>query len=132
MLEVLPDHFPSLAKMKSAAGEQLYQFAMFGMTTPQLIDMKVIVGAIVVGVGSALAVGYVNGERNAVKLDVAIQRIEQSNREQAEFRTETRALMAQRSMEYLSIAERQARVEAILGALHPQAGMGGGNGGRKQ
>lgn len=110
-----------LAKAKEA----LYQFAMFGMTTPQLVDTKVVVTAIIIGVASAYTASYVNAERNAVKLDGTIQRLDQSNREQAEFRAEIRSVLSQRNGEYQAILERQARVEAVMQALHPQAGMGG-------
>jgi fructose-bisphosphate aldolase class 1 len=120
--------FSLLAKAK----DSLYQFAMFGMTTPQLVDTKVVVTAIIIGVASAYTASYVNAERNAVKLDGTIQRLDQSNREQAEFRAEIRAVMNQRNGEYQAILERQARVEAVMQALHPQSGMGGMSGnGRK-
>jgi phenylpropionate dioxygenase-like ring-hydroxylating dioxygenase large terminal subunit len=110
-----------LGKAKDAA----YHFALFGMTTPQLVDTKVVVTAIVIGVASAYTASYVNAERNAVRLDATISRLDQSNREQAEFRAEIRAVLAARNGEYQAILERQARVEAIMQALHPQGGMGG-------
>lgn len=110
-----------LAKFKDG----LYQFALFGMTTPQLLDTKVVITAIIIGVASAYTASYVNAERNAVRLDATIVRLDQSNREQAEFRAEIRAVLNQRNGEYQAILERQARVEAVMHALHPQAGMSG-------
>ena len=115
------DHIPMIEKAKDA----IYQFAMFGMTTSQLVDTKVVVTAIIIGVASAYTASYVNAERNAVKLDSTIARLDQSNREQAEFRAEIRLVLNQRNGEYQAILERQARVEAVMQALHPQSGMNG-------
>jgi len=124
MIDNTIEHFPTLSKMAANMKEGIYQFAMFGMTTPQIVDTKVVVTAIIIGVLSAYTASYVNGERNAAKLDATIQRLDQSNREQAEFRAEVRGLMRDRSVESASFGDRISRLEATLFALHPQTANG--------
>ena len=120
MIDNTVEHFPTLSKMVANMKEGIYQFAMFGMTTPQIVDTKVVVTAIVIGVLSAYTASYVNGEKNAAKLDATIQRLDQSNREQAEFRAEVRMIMRDRTVENASFSDRLSRLEATLVALHPQ------------
>jgi hypothetical protein len=105
-----------LAKIKDG----IYQFAMFGMTTPQVVETKVVITAIVIGVGSAYAASYVNAERNAVKLDATISRLDSSNKDQAEFRAEMRGVITQRAVFEQVMAERVAVLEATMRATHPQ------------
>lgn len=106
---------------------------MFGVTERTVIDMKAVFGAIVIGVLSALAVGYVNGERMAVKLEATIQRLDQSNREMAEFRSQFQSGMAQRSAEYQAVIVRQAEIDATVRMLHRgNEGMSGMNGGNRK
>lgn len=93
MIEHLSEHLPWLAKANYNAREWIYQLVMVSMTTPQIVDTKVVVTAIIIGVGSAYTASYVNAERNAVKLDATILRLEQANREQAEFRQEIRSAL---------------------------------------
>ena len=124
MIDNTIEHFPTLSKMAANMKEGIYQFAMFGMTTPQIVDTKVVVTAIIIGVLSAYTASYVNGEKNAAKLDATIQRLDQSNREQAEFRAEVRMIMRDRTMENASLGDRLSRVEATLIALHPQTSNG--------
>ena len=115
-----------LTKFKDA----IYSFALFGMTTHQVIETKVVITAIIIGVGSSFAASYVNAERNAVKLEATIQRLDQSNKEQSDFRTEMRAIVANRSAFEQLMTERVAILEATMRATHPQNGMNG-NGSRK-
>lgn len=105
------------------AKDALYSFAMFGMTTHQVIETKVVITAIIIGVGSAYAASYVNAERNAVKLEATIQRLDQSNKEQSDFRTEMRTIVANRSAFEQLMTERVAILEATMRATHPQSGM---------
>lgn len=129
MIEQLPEHMPWLAKLNYNIRESIYQFALFGMTSPQIVDTKVVMTAIIIGVGSAYAASYANAERNAVKLDATIQRLEAANREQAEFRQEIRATLTAVNSDRAEIGARLSRVEGTMVALHPQIGMSGnGNG----
>ena len=122
MIDHVSDAVPWIAKAK----EGIYQFVMFGMTAPQVVETKVVVTAIVIGVGSSFAASYVNAERNAVRLEATIQRLDQANREQADFRTEMRSIVSNRSAFEQLMTERVAILEATMRATHPQLGMGMG------
>ena len=124
MIDNTIEHFPTFSKIAANMREGIYQFAMFGATGTQIVDTKVVVTAIIIGVLSAYTASYVNGEKNAAKLDATIQRLDQSNREQAEFRAEVRMIMRDRTMENASLGDRLSRVEATLIALHPQTSNG--------
>jgi hypothetical protein len=122
MIDHASDAIPWIAKAK----EGIYQFVMFGMTAPQVVETKVVVTAIVIGVGSSFAASYVNAERNAVRLDATISQIERNGREQEAFRNEMRGVITQRVVFEQIMAERVAILEATMRATHPQLGMGMG------
>jgi hypothetical protein len=128
MIEHASDTVPWIAKFK----EGIYQFALFGMTAPQVVETKVVVTAIIIGVGSSIAASYVNAERNAVRLEATISRIDSSNKEQSEFRAEMRGVITQRAVFEQVIAERVAVLEATMRATHPQLNNGLLNGSGKK
>lgn len=125
MIEYVTEHMPWLTKLNNSVRESIYQFVMFGMTAPQILNTQTVTTAVVVGVLSAFGGSYLTAERTAVEL-------KQYAREQGEFRTEMRTYMRDQAAELRVIYDRQARTEASIAAIHGQNGMPGQNGnGRK-
>lgn len=129
LLDMLPDHFSSIAKMKDAVSENLYQVAMYGVTQQTMIDFKAIATMVVVGGLSAFGGSFLTARDNAVEL-------KQYSKAQEEFRIEMRQFMREQSIEVRSLSDRLTRQEVISATVHPRdgiSGMGGmgTNGGRK-
>lgn len=125
MIDQMMEHMPWLAKLNYNIRESIYQFVMFGMTAPQVLNTQSIATALVVGVLSAFGGAYLTAERTAVEL-------KQYAREQGEFRTEMRTYMRDQAAELRVIYDRQARTEASIAAIHGQNGTPVQNGnGRK-
>lgn len=127
MIEYGADHLPWLTKLFAGAKESICSFAMFGMTIQQKDYLGGVITAIIVGIASALAVSYVNAEKNAVKLDNFIL---YQNTIMAEIKSDLRI----RNTDMQALSERQARLEATVAAAHGGNGngMGGGNGNGKK
>ena len=127
LLDMLPDHFASIAKMKEAVSDNLYQVAMYGVTQQTMIDFKAIATMIVVGGLSAFGGSFLTARDNAFEL-------KQYARAQEEFRVEMRTFMREQSIEVRSLSDRLTRQEVISGVGNQRdamGGMGGMNGARK-
>ena len=69
MIDHALDGLPWLAKLNANMRENIYQFVMFGMTSPKLINTQTIVTAIVVGVLSAAGSAYLSVQNTATKVE---------------------------------------------------------------
>lgn len=101
------DNMPWLAKLNANIRENIYQFALFGMTQQLQVDMKAVVSMLVVGAVSAFGGAYINSERTAVEL-------KQYAAAQVEFRKEVRDFFRENAVETRSVNDRLTRQEILL------------------
>jgi hypothetical protein len=123
MIDHALDGLPWLAKLNANMRENIYQFVMFGMTTPKLINTQTIVTAIVVGVLSAAGSAYLSVQNTATKVEMfssQLARIERMIENSSEISR----------IHQLTDETRLSRIEGALFNSHlPAAGTGDMSGG---
>lgn len=107
MIDHVLDNMPWLAKLNANIRENIYQFALFGVTQQLQVDMKAVVSMLVVGAVSAFGGAYINSERTAVEL-------KQYAAMQVEFRKEVRDFFRENAVETRSVNDRLTRQEILL------------------
>lgn len=118
MIEHAIDHFPWLAKLNANARESIYQFVMFGMTAPKLINTQTVMTAIAVGVISAAAGAFLTVQNTASRVDALsgqLLRIEKMIETAAEINR----------VHQLTDETRLSRIEGALFHNPVQSGMSG-------
>ena len=70
MIDHVIEQMPWLAKLNANARESIYQFVMFGMTSPKLLNTQTIMTALVVGVLSAAGGAYLTVQNTATKVEM--------------------------------------------------------------
>lgn len=131
MIEHTHDAFQWLAKLNNNAREAIFSFVVFGMTTQQHDYItRQLAPALIIGVLGALTTNYINSSKDSVKLDNLSQQVSayqaQSIKDRAEDRAEFRIAMRELAAERQHLADRTARIEALMAASERN-----GNGARK-
>ncbi len=123
MIDHALDGLPWLAKLNANMRESIYQFVMFGMTAPKLVNTQTIMTALVVGVLSAAGGAYLTVQNTATKVEVFASQLARIER------------MIENSSEISRIHQLtdETRLSRIEGALFssnlPPAGTGDMSGG---
>ena len=91
--------------------EGFASLVFFGMTQQHIMDTKSVVNSVIVGVLAALAVSYINAEKNAAKLDGFIA-------QQTAAMLELKADIRVHNADVRVLAIRQAELEATVRAMH--------------
>ena len=115
------DGLPWLAKLNANARESIYQFVMFGMTAPKLVNTQSIVTALFVGTLSAGGGAYLTVQTVATKVEMIVAqqaRIEKMIENSSEISR----------IHQLTDETRLSRIEGALFGNNSQAGMVGPHG----
>jgi uncharacterized protein (UPF0332 family) len=117
------DHFPWLAKLVGNAREVIYQFAMFGMTTQQVINSKAIMTAVVIGVLSSLATTYANSATMANQISTLSKQFDawqqQYAKDQEYNRTRAEQMLREAVTDRQNISDRALALEIQMCSVHP-------------
>jgi hypothetical protein len=118
MLDHAIDSLPWLSKLNANMRESIYQFVMFGMTAPKLVNTQSIVTALFVGTLSAGGGAYLTVQTVATKVEMIVAqqaRIEKMIENSSEISR----------IHQLTDETRLSRIEGALFGNNNQSGMSG-------
>lgn len=122
MIDHALDGLPWLAKLNANMRENIYQFVMFGMTAPRMINQQTVITAIVVGVLSAAVGAYMTVHKMTFEVDAVSKQLAR-----IEKMIETSSEISR--IHQLTDETRLSRIEGALFSNPPPAGVGDMSGG---
>ena len=122
MIDHALEGLPWLAKLNANMRENIYQFVMFGMTAPKLVNTQTIMTAIAVGVLSAAGSAYLTVNKNSLEVESIAKQLAR-----IEKMIETSSEISR--IHQLTDETRLSRIEGALFSNPPPAGVGDMSGG---